>query len=91
MIKHYNISVKGKVQGVFYRATTKEKARELGLKGFVKNMADGSVYLEAQGEPAALEQLVEWCNKGPKKAVVEEVSKEEGPLKNFDGFEVMYF
>lgn len=91
MIKHYKISVKGKVQGVFYRASTKEKARELGLKGFVKNMADGSVYLEAQGELAALEQMVEWCRIGPKKAVVEEVKKEEGSLKNFDGFEVMYF
>ena len=91
MIRHYNIKVKGKVQGVFYRASTKDKAMELGVRGFVKNMPDGSVYLEAEGETEALEQLVEWCQKGPDKAIVEEVSREEGEIKNFEGFKVKYF
>ena len=91
MIKHYNITITGKVQGVFYRASTKEKAQELGIKGFVKNQPDGSVYLEAEGEFSSLEQLVEWCYKGPEKAIVEKVTKIEAPLKHFEKFTVQYF
>ena len=91
MIKHYNITITGKVQGVFYRASTKEKAQETGIKGFVKNQPDGSVYMEAEGEPSALEQLLEWCYEGPAKAIVEKVTKEEAPLKHFKDFRVKYF
>ena len=91
MIKHYNITITGKVQGVFYRASAKEKAQEIGIKGFVKNQPDGSVYLEAEGEPSALEQLLEWCHEGPAKAIVEKVTKEEAPLKHFKHFRVKYF
>ena len=91
MIKHYNITITGKVQGVFYRASAKEKAQKLGIKGFVKNQPDGSVYLEAEGELSSLEQLVEWCYKGPEKAIVEKITKIEAPLKNFEKFTVQYF
>ena len=91
MIKHYNITITGKVQGVFYRAFAKEKAQETGIKGFVKNQPDGSVYLEAEGESSALEQLLKWCHRGPAKAIVEKVTKEEAPLKHFKDFTVKYF
>jgi acylphosphatase len=54
-MKHWNIKVTGKVQGVFFRASTKAVADQLGVKGFVKNLSDGSVYIEAEGDEFALE------------------------------------
>ncbi|MEM7106607.1 MAG: acylphosphatase [Bacteroidota bacterium] len=90
-MKHYNISVFGKVQGVFYRASTKTKALELGIKGFVKNQSDGSVYIEAEGNEERLKQLVEWCNRGPSNAVVTQVKVAEAEAVGFDKFETQYF
>jgi acylphosphatase len=52
MKKHFNIRISGRVQGVFFRASTKAKAEELGISGFVQNEPDGSVYIEAEGEEA---------------------------------------
>ncbi|AYB31195.1 acylphosphatase [Chryseolinea soli] len=85
-MKHLAIHVTGKVQGVFYRASTVEKARALGLKGFVQNERDGSVYIEAEGDEGALQSLVEWCRQGPPHARVSGVTATEGPLQNFADF-----
>jgi acylphosphatase len=85
-MKHLAIHVTGKVQGVFYRASTVEKANALGLKGFVQNEADGSVYIEAEGDDHALQTLVEWCHEGPSHARVAKVMVTEGPLRNFADF-----
>ncbi|MEM9858002.1 MAG: acylphosphatase [Bacteroidota bacterium] len=90
-MKHYNISVFGKVQGVFYRASTKTKAVELGIKGFVKNQSDGSVYIEAEGEMEQLQLLLDWCNQGPTNAVVDKVKVEEAKMSDFQKFEITYF
>ena len=90
-MKHYNITVSGKVQGVFYRASTKTKAVELGLKGFVKNQSDGSVYIEAEGNEEDLEVLLNWCNQGPPNAIVNEVKFEETEMIGFRKFEVKNF
>jgi acylphosphatase len=87
-MKHYTAYISGKVQGVFYRVSTKEKAEELGLKGIVENLPDGRVYLEAEGEENKLEQLMEWCRKGPKNAMVEDVFVEEGEIRNYKDFSV---
>lgn len=87
--KHLNIKVKGKVQGVFYRASTKAVANQLGVKGFVKNEADGSVYVEAEGDVAMVESFLEWCREGPEKAQVEHVESNEGEMKNYRNFEVV--
>lgn len=57
--------VKGHVQGVFYRQTTRDKARQLSLKGWVANCADGSVVIEALGPKLAVEELINWCWQGP--------------------------
>lgn len=57
--------VRGRVQGVCYRVATRATARSLGLTGWVRNEDDGSVLLEAEGEPAAVERLVAWLGKGP--------------------------
>jgi len=88
-MKHINIKVTGKVQGVFFRASTKAVADQMGVKGFVKNEKDGSVYVEAEGEPAILEMFVDWCKEGPEKAKVENVEIAEGELKNYRNFEVV--
>lgn len=86
MVKHFNIKVTGKVQGVFFRANTQKEAEKLGLKGFVMNMDDGSVYMEAEGEENKLKVLVEWCKHGPPEARVDLVKTEEAPTKNFKDF-----
>lgn len=88
-MKHINIKITGKVQGVFFRASTKAVADQIGIKGFVKNEKDGSVYVEAEGLATFLEMFVEWCNNGPEKSVVEKVEISEGELKNFNNFEVV--
>ncbi|WP_299255391.1 acylphosphatase [uncultured Aquimarina sp.] len=89
MLKHYNILVKGKVQGVWYRKNTLEKARELNIRGTVKNQLDGSVYIEAEGNENQLKTFLEWCAEGPEFAEVLDVSKEEGSPLFFEGFEIL--
>lgn len=88
MRKHYSIRVSGKVQGVYFRASTEAKARELGISGFVRNERDGSVYIEAEGAPEILERFVTWCHQGPERAQVKSCNVEEGSLKNFTGFSI---
>ena len=87
---HYTILISGKVQGVFYRASTVEKATELGLKGFAQNLPEGKVLVEAEGDEVALQKLVDWCKKGPPRAVVSHVEILEGEMKNFSNFSVKY-
>ena len=88
MIRHLNIAVSGKVQGVFFRATAKEVAESLGLRGFVKNQNDGSVYIEVEGETADLDRYVSWCCQGPPRAVVSNVGVADGTVVEFTGFEI---
>ena len=68
-----SIQVFGKVQGVFYRASTKEQADKLGLSGWVRNEPDGSVMMEVHGNEEKVQKLVEWCSKGPILATVSKV------------------
>ncbi|MAX79194.1 MAG: acylphosphatase [Crocinitomicaceae bacterium] len=89
-MKHINISVKGKVQGVFFRKNTQEKALSLGISGFVQNENDGSVYIEAEGFDEDLEEFVEWCHEGPDKAEVESVKVWKGQFQNYEDFEIAY-
>lgn len=63
--------VSGRVQGVYYRASTRERARELGLAGWVRNLPDGRVELCAEGPRPALEALERWCHQGPPAARVD--------------------
>ena len=72
-MKTIKIEVFGRVQGVYFRANTCQKALDLGIKGFVKNQSDGSVEFIADGEEGRLEELVDWCYKGPILAKVTEV------------------
>lgn len=87
-MKHWNITVRGKVQGVYFRLTTKAVADQLGVKGFVMNLPDGSVYIEAEGDKFALESLCDFCQEGPDRAEVEDVSFVEAPFLGLKNFEV---
>lgn len=88
MLQTYSIKVTGKVQGVFYRQSTKEKATALGITGYVKNNIDGSVQIMASGTTDQLLQLVLWCKQGPARAIVEEVQVETMPPAVFMGFRI---
>ena len=88
-MKRISIIAKGKVHCVFFRANTEEKAKAIGLTGFVRNEPDGTVYIEAQGTPEKLDELVKWCKRGPERARVDEISLEEIPLVEGSGFRVI--
>lgn len=87
-MKHLNIRVSGKVQGVFFRASAKEQADELGVKGFVRNEPNGDVYIEAEGDEEQVKIFSDWCKRGPNRARVDSFKIEEADLKNFASFEV---
>jgi len=65
------IQVSGRVQGVFFRASTRDKATSLGLTGWVRNLANGDVELLVEGEPAAVARMLAWCHRGPALARVD--------------------
>jgi acylphosphatase len=87
-MKRFSITVSGRVQGVFFRASAKEMAIQLDVSGFVRNEADGSVYIEAEGDEDALKQFVSWCRKGPTRAIISEVHVQESPIKNSSSFRI---
>jgi acylphosphatase len=89
MTKHIDITVKGKVQGVFYRASTKAVADQLGVKGYVKNETNGDVFIAAEGDNISLEMFLDWCNEGPEGAEVTSVESHEGELKNYRNFDIV--
>lgn len=67
------LKIYGRVQGVFFRQSTREKARELGLSGWVKNMPDGTVEALASGPEGTVKELIAWCQHGPAYARVDRV------------------
>ncbi len=83
------IDVIGKVQGVFFRESTRKMAEELGLKGTVRNLPDGSVHIEAQGPANAIDRLIEWCHHGPPRARVDQVQHEKIHLFEMKEFNVV--
>ncbi len=83
-----SIHCMGKVQGVYYRASTKEVATGLGLYGWVKNQADGSVLIHAEGQEEAINQLVSWCKQGPRFAEVEAVEVIEAEVEGYTTFDI---
>lgn len=89
--KSISIKVAGKVQGVFFRKYTKEKAKSLMLTGFVRNESDGSVYIEVTGEQAMVEEFTEWCRHGPPSAKVDNVVVKEIVEQHHTSFQIKYF
>lgn len=78
--------VSGKVQGVFFRAGTREQALRLGLAGEARNLPDGRVEVMAQGEPAALDALERWLRQGPPAARVDKVERQSAELRALRDF-----
>lgn len=90
-MKRIHLIIKGRVQGVFFRHTTNKEANKLNLKGYVRNLSDGSVEVVAEGEGQELDQLVAFCRNGPEGAEVTDVNiKEEKPKDEFTTFSVRY-
>lgn len=80
--------VAGRVQGVFYRASAKHAAEELGISGYARNLANGEVEVEATGQDLKLIKFTEFLERGSNQAEVEKVSWDYIKTKQFDGFEV---
>jgi len=86
-----HVLISGKVQGVWFRANTKEKARQLNIKGWVRNLPDGRVEAVFQGEKEMVEEMIKWCYKGPPLAEVENVEVEwKEPEEEFEDFSILY-
>jgi acylphosphatase len=78
--------VRGRVQGVFFRASTREQALKLGVSGYAKNLPDGGVEVLACGSDPALDALQEWLRRGPPSARVENLAREAMPEQTMQGF-----
>lgn len=88
-MKHINLKITGKVQGVFFRAKAKKQAEAIGVVGFIRNEDDGSVYCEIEGEESLLNDFIQWCHEGPELATVEGlIQEEEEGLKEFTDFSI---
>jgi len=90
-MKHLDIKIYGRVQRVFYRISARREARSLGIFGYVKNMKDGTVKIEAEGDEEKLQELLAWCRRGSIMAKVAKVDYEEsGILKEYNNFEIRF-
>jgi acylphosphatase len=85
-----HVRIAGRVQGVFFRAWTREEARQLGLAGWVRNCPDGSVEAHVEGEEGAVEQMIGLLRQGPSHARVENVEVRAAESDSADGFEIRH-
>ncbi len=90
-IERWSIRVIGRVQGVYFRKSTQETANQLGIKGYVENQFDGSVFIEAEGNLSVLHKFKAWCMEGPPLAKVEKLEVEAmKKLANDQDFQIRY-
>jgi len=89
-MKNITIIIKGKVQNVGYRYFALKKAIELGINGFVVNLPDGSVKIEAEGNDADIDKFIYWCRTGPSMDVISDVEVIDSDVKNYDSFAIAY-
>ena len=82
------VQVRGRVQGVFFRAEARARAESLGVAGWIRNLPDGRVEAVFEGEDEHVESMVEWCRRGPAGAKVEEVDVERQERVGETGFRV---
>ena len=91
MKTNVHVIISGRVQGVWFRASTKQKAEQLGLTGWVRNISDGCVEAVFEGEEQLVNQMIEWCHSGPPLSKVKNVdAKNQNPTNGFDGFSIRY-
>lgn len=84
-----HLLIKGKVQGVFYRALAKDVAEQLCLSGWIRNTKDGDVEAVASGEEDRIKEFIEWCKKGPRKAEVVKVVVTEKENQQYENFRIV--
>jgi acylphosphatase len=85
------VIIEGRVQGVFFRQHTQEMAHRLRLNGWVRNRSDGTVEALFEGEKERVDQILQWCHRGPSQAWVREVTVEwEAPSGEFQDFSITY-
>ena len=87
-MRKYDLVINGRVQGVWFRASTKEMADKLGVFGIVKNLPNGSVYAEIEGSEEAISKMLEWCKNGPPLARVESIEKTESSIVGYTDFTI---
>ena len=80
--------LRGRVQGVFFRDTARRRAESAGVAGWISNRPDGAVEAVFEGDPAAVEEMVAFCRRGPSRAEVESVEVEEERPERLSGFQV---
>ena len=85
-----HVFVSGRVQGVYYRASTRERAREAGVDGWVRNLDDGRVEAVFEGPEGAVDTMIEWCETGSRAAEVEAVDVTIESPEGVEGFEVRW-
>jgi acylphosphatase len=87
-VKRALVVVRGSVQGVFFRAETRDRARSLGLAGWIRNAPDGTVEAAFEGDDELVESMVEWCRRGPAGARVEDVDVAWVEPEGAEGFSI---
>ena len=91
MKSRVHVVISGRVQGVWFRASTRDKAQQLGLTGWVKNTSEGNVEAVFEGEEKLINEMLDWCHHGPPMAEVENVEiKKRRPSNDSDGFSIKY-
>ena len=86
-----HVVISGRVQGVWFRASTKQKAKELGLFGWVRNTRDGDVEAVFEGDEKLVKEMIDWCHIGPPQSEVEKVEvTSQSPCDGFEGFSIKY-
>ncbi len=90
-MKRIHVTISGRVQGVFFRARTREEAVRNDVRGWVRNLPDGRVEAVLEGRPEDVDRVVAWCRIGPSHAVVDRVEAVEEPYTGaFRSFEIRY-
>jgi acylphosphatase len=85
---HAHVFISGRVQGVGYRYSTLQQAQQLGVSGWVRNLPDGRVEAIFEGNQNIVEEMINWCRKGPSGSVVQAVKVEYEALENLQGFKI---
>ena len=91
MKSRVHVVISGRVQGVWFRASARDKAQQLGLTGWVKNTSEGNVEAVFEGEEKLINEMLDWCHHGPPLSEVKNVEiKKRRPSNDFDDFSVKY-
>ena len=88
-MRRVRVTIAGRVQGVFFRASCAEEARRLGLAGWVRNASDGRVEAAFEGSDRAVEMMLRWCRSGPSLAIVDDVHELDEEPRGEHGFRIV--